>query len=52
MLAKSVEVMIVTSLENHVYQFGNEIRKQKEGGPIGLALTGEIADCYMIEPSF
>ena len=22
--------------------------KHKEGGPIGLALTGEIADCYMI----
>ena len=40
--------MIIATLENHVYRFGNEIRRQKEGGPIGLALTGEIADCYMI----
>ena len=48
MLAKSVEIMIITSMENHVYKFGNEIRRQKEGGPIGLALTGEIAECYMI----
>ena len=48
MLSKSVEIMIITSLENHVYKFGNEIRRQKEGWPIGLALTGEIAECYMI----
>ena len=25
-----------------------EIRRQREGGPIGLAITGEIADCYML----
>ena len=48
MLAKSVEIMIVATLENHVYRFGNDIRRQADGGPIGLALTGEIADCYMI----
>ena len=48
MLAKTVEIMIVASMENHVYQFGNVLRRQKSGGPIGLALTGEIADCYMI----
>ena len=40
--------MIVATLENHIYRFGQEIRRQREGGPIGLALTGEIADCYMI----
>ena len=48
MLAKSVEIMIIVTMENHVYRFGNEIRRQREGGPIGLSLTGEIADCYMI----
>ena len=40
--------MILAGMENHVYRFGNVIRKQKEGGPIGLALTGELAECYMI----
>ena len=48
MLAKSIEIMIIATLENHVYKFSNEIRRQKAGGPIGLSLTGEIADCYMV----
>ena len=32
-----------------MYKFRNKIRKQSDGGQIGLGLTGEIADCYMIE---
>ena len=48
MLAKSIEIMIIATLENHIYKFGNEIRRQREGGPIGLAITGELADCYML----
>ena len=48
MLVKCIEIMIMSSLENHVYKFGDQIRKQSKGGPIGLALTGEIAECYMI----
>ena len=35
-------------MNNHLYQFGNKVRIQKQGGPIGLKLTGEIADCLMI----
>ena len=31
------------------YKFSNKIRLQKQGGPIGLRLTGEIADCLMID---
>ena len=41
--------MALVGMENHVYKFRNIIRKQKSGGPIGLALTGDIADCYLIE---
>ena len=48
MLGKSIEIMIIATLENHIYKFGDEIRRQKEGGPIGLSITGEIADCYML----
>ena len=48
MFSKSVEIMILAGMENHVYTFGNEIKKQKDGGPIGLSLTGEIADCFGI----
>ena len=32
---------------NHIYRFGNQIKLQSTGGPIGLALTGEVADCFM-----
>ena len=48
MVGKALEIMVKTAMENHVYRFNNEIRIQKTGGPIGLALTGEVADCYMI----
>ena len=49
MFGKALEIMIVLCMDNHVYQFGNIVRVQKEGGPIGLKLTGEIADCLMID---
>ena len=48
MLSKTIEIMIIAGMPNHVYKFGNEIRKQKEGGPIGLSLTGEVTNCYLI----
>ena len=40
LFGKALEILLVTALKNHVYQFGNEIRVQKRGGPIGLKLTG------------
>ena len=48
MLGKAIEIMIKTGMKNHVYKFHNKIRIQKKGGPIGLALTGEVADCWML----
>ena len=49
LFGKAMEVMIITCMDNHVYQFENKVRLQKQGGPIGLKLTGEIADCLMID---
>ena len=49
MFGKALEMMIVLCMDNHVYQFGDVVRVQKEGGPIGLKLTGEVADCLMID---
>ena len=46
--ASDVQIMIRTGMENHIYRFHNKLRIQKSGGPIGLALTGEVADCYML----
>ena len=49
LFGKALEIMIITCMNNHVYQFENQFRIQKQGGPIGLKLTGEIADCIMID---
>ena len=49
MFGKALEIMLITCMDNHVYQFENKVRIQKQGGPIGLKLTGEIADCLMID---
>ena len=49
MISKAVEVLIISCMKNHVYKFNNTIRIQSEGGPIGLGLTGEVADCTMIK---
>ena len=47
MFGKALEIMLITALKNHIYQFGNKVRLQNKGGPIGLKLTGEIAECIM-----
>jgi hypothetical protein len=49
LFGKALETMLVTCLNNHVYQFDNKMRVQDKGGPIGLKLTGEIFDCIMID---
>ena len=36
-------------MNNHIYQIENKFRNQKPGGPVGLKLTRESADCTMIE---
>ena len=42
-------MLIIAGMTNHVYRFKNKIRIQIDGGPIGLSLTGQVADCYMID---
>ena len=49
MFGKALELMLITCMDNHFYQFENKVRLQQKGGPIGLKLTGEIADCLMID---
>jgi hypothetical protein len=49
MFGKALEMMLRLCMENHLYQFENKVRIQKKGGPIGLKLTGEIADCIMLD---
>ena len=47
MIAQAIRVAIITVMNGHVYKFNSEIKQQKEGGAIGLELTGEIAGVFM-----
>ena len=48
MLREALTVALTVIMKNHVYTFDNEIRKQTKGGPIGLKLTGVLAQSFMI----
>jgi hypothetical protein len=49
MLSRLVNKMVVLVMKNHVYQFDGKLYRQKEGGPIGLLLTGTISRIVMLE---
>ena len=37
-----------TTLKNHIFEFGKEIRKQQNGGAIGVKAAGDIAGLFMV----
>ncbi len=47
MIAEALKVALKLILNNHCYMFNNEVKKQNEGGPIGLDITGVIARIFM-----
>ena len=47
MMAEALKIVIKMIMKNHVYSCNNQTKKQKEGGPIGLELTGELAKVMM-----
>ena len=47
MLTEAIKIVLETLMKNHIYEFKEELRKQKEGGAIGIDLTGELAKIYM-----
>ena len=49
MFGKALKIMLKLCMDNHVHLLGNDYRIQNKGGTIGLKLTGEIADCLMID---
>ena len=48
MFAKAMEVGVVAVMSNNVYTFGGEIRLQREGGAIGVKMTGDLAKGVMV----
>ena len=48
MFREALRIGLEVVMKNHVYRFDSSIRKQQNGGPIGLELTGNIAQVFMI----
>ena len=47
MTREGLKIVITVIMKNHVYNnFNGELRKQKEGGAIGMDITGEIAKIF------
>ena len=42
-----MEILVETTLSQHLYKWGQHIRRQSEGGAIGLRATGSIAQVVM-----
>ena len=48
MIIRALQIAIKFIMKNHTYTFGNQIRKQSNGGPIGVDITGTIAQIFMM----
>ena len=48
MVSLALRKGIMAVIKNHMYRFNERIYLQKEGGPIGLQLTGAIARIFML----
>ena len=49
LLGWAVEIGVKTVMKNHIYKYHGEMRKQREGGGIGVELTGSVAKCVMVD---
>ena len=48
MLKEALKIALKVVMESHVYIFDNDIQLQRKGGPIGLDLTGTLAQIFML----
>ena len=48
MISLAIEAGLTAVMRSHLYKFNQEVFLQKEGGPIGLKLTGAISRVFML----
>ena len=46
-VAQALGVAMKTILKNHIFRFNDEIRKQRNGGAIGVKAAGDVANLFM-----
>ena len=49
MFCKAISVMVKRTMMLHDFQIDGVLYRQKEGGAIGMDLTGVVSDIYMVE---
>ena len=47
MIREALRIVLSLIMKNHMYTFNNELKLQNSGGPIGLDLTGVLAQVFM-----
>ena len=47
MLTEALKIVLEVIMRNHIYNFNDIMRRQKEGGAIGMDITGELAKVFM-----
>ena len=47
-LKEALKIGMLVVMNNHMYTFDGRIHRQESGGSIGLELTGNIAQVFMI----
>ena len=48
MLTEALKIVLTVIMKNHIYNFNDVMRRQKEGGAIGMDITGELAKVFMV----
>ena len=48
MIAEALRIVLLTVLRSHTYEFAGQIKRQWQGGPIGMELTGVVAQVFMV----
>ena len=48
MLTEAMRIALLFIMQNHIYTYDNKTILQSKGGPIGLQLTGILAQLFMI----
>ena len=48
MVVEALRIAMKVLLTTHTYEFAEEIRVQKKGGPIGMELTGVVAQVFLV----
>ena len=48
LVVEALRIVLLTVLQSHTYEFAGILKRQREGGPIGLELTGVVAQVFMV----